>query len=166
MEIWKDIQGYEGLYQVSSLGQVRNVKTGRIRVLCKHRDGYLKINLTKNGKTKTFMVHRLVANAFIPNKNNLPQVNHKDENKINNSVDNLEWCTAEYNTNYGSRTERATLNSNKSIKVCAINLTTGDKYFFNSISECVRELSLNNSCVKDCIHGKQKTHRGYRFEVV
>lgn len=116
-EEWKDIKGYEGLYQVSNLGRVRSlsryVKHRTIYILkgklLKQRTrgkGYLAVTLCKNSKLKHYYVHRLVAEAFIPNPNNLPQVNHKDENKSNNCVDNLEWCDDKYNTNYGTRNER------------------------------------------------------------
>lgn len=111
-EIWKDIIGYEGLYQVSSLGRVRSLDRydsnnhflkGRILKLSANGKGYLKVALNSNGKAKTYSVHRLVLQSFIPNPDNLPQVNHKDENKTNNNVDNLEWCDNSYNLNYGTR---------------------------------------------------------------
>lgn len=105
MEIWKDIKGYEGLYQASNLGRVKSFHTNfNSKGYLKPRlskDGYYSVTLYKNGKSKQFKVHRLVAEAFVPNSDNLPQVNHKDENKLNNNVDNLEWCTAKYNINYG-----------------------------------------------------------------
>ena len=102
-EIWKNIEGYEGKYQVSNLGQVKSM-IGQEKVLHpkKHRNGYLQIGLHKDKKRKTMYIHRLVAQAFIPNPENLQQVNHKDENPSNNSMDNLEWCTAKYNMNYGN----------------------------------------------------------------
>ena len=110
-EIWKDIEGYEGRYQVSNFGNVKSLNykhTGEEKIMqsCKDKIGYLHIKLFMNGKPKMYKVHRLVAQAFIPNSNNYPQVNHKDENKINNNVNNLEWCTAKYNSNFGTRKER------------------------------------------------------------
>jgi hypothetical protein len=125
-EIWKDIEGYEGLYQVSNLGRVRslarlstrpNPRTGKPmtymlkeRILSgkNHSAGYFSIHLYKYGKGKMFLLHRLVAMAFVPNPNNLPEVNHKDEDKRNNRADNLEWCTQSYNVNYGSGVQRMT----------------------------------------------------------
>ena len=118
MEEWRDIKGYEGAYQVSSYGRIRSLdriverKTGNYkhkgRILKQNDDthGYLKVNLTKHDKKKTFKVHRLVAQAFIPNPNNYTVINHKDENKTNNKVENLEWCTSKYNNNYGTIQKR------------------------------------------------------------
>ena len=110
-EMWKDIPGYERLYQVSNLGNVRSLnynRTGEIKLLKQIPDkgGYKTIQLCKNGKPKHCKIHRLVAMAFIPNPNNLPAVNHKDENPSNNNVNNLEWCTIAYNNNYGTKKER------------------------------------------------------------
>ena len=120
-EIWKDIKGYEGLYQISNKGRVKSLrrairvaeKLGGFRVkgerILLHdvgKFGYHRVHLLKNHKGKHLLVHRLVADAFIDNPMNLPQINHKDENKGNNVVSNLEWCTAKYNSNYGDRTER------------------------------------------------------------
>ena len=106
-EIWKNIDGYEGKYQVSNFGQVKSM-IGQEKVLHpkKHRNGHLQIGLHKDKKRKTMYIHRLVAQAFIPNPDNLPCVNHKDENPNNNNVDNLEWCTQKYNCNYGTRVDR------------------------------------------------------------
>ena len=112
MEEWKYIEGYEGLYQVSNYGRVRSLfyrKKNQVQLLKlrKVTKGYLQVALWKNRKRKDFMVHKLVAEAFIPNPNNYPQINHKDEDKTNNCVENLEWCTNEYNHNYGTRNIRA-----------------------------------------------------------
>lgn len=107
---WKDIQGYEGKYQISNLGEVRSLnykRTGNKKILIPATTykGYKSITLNKNGK-KTFFIHRLVAIHFIPNPNNYPIINHKDENPSNNLYINLEWCTAKYNNNYGTRNQR------------------------------------------------------------
>lgn len=119
IEIWKDIEGYEGLYEVSSYGRVRSLQRtrkgsyGSIRIVYEKilnhkidKDGYHTVSLSKEGKMKYIRVHRLVAQAFIPNPDNLPQVNHRDEDKSNNCVENLEWCDAKYNSNYGTAKER------------------------------------------------------------
>lgn len=114
-EVWKDVAGYEGLYQVSNLGRVASLE--RITSKGVHvpykllsqsndKDGYKKVGLYKDGKVEVGRVHRLVATAFIPNPYNYPVINHKDENKQNNVVDNLEWCTVKYNANYGTAIQR------------------------------------------------------------
>ena len=100
MEVWKDIKGYEGLYHISNLGRVKTVRKNYIKKLYERPDGYTQVCLCKKGKVTTRRIHILVAKAFIPNPLNLPEVNHKDENKTNNCVDNLEWCNTTYNKNY------------------------------------------------------------------
>ena len=112
MEEWKDIIGYEGLYEVSTYGRVRS-KGKIINPWIQH--GYKSVGLWKNKKCKKHRVHRLVAMAFIPNPNNYPQINHKDEDKSNNNVKNLEWCTQSYNNSYGNRCKKMlqTYNQNK-----------------------------------------------------
>ena len=118
-EIWRPIEGYEGLYEVSNTGRVRSVdryvKTcygsyrlykGKVLSLVITSYGYFVVSLHFNGKQNTIKVHRIVAQAFIPNPDNLPEVNHKDEVKTNNNVDNLEWCDSKYNNSYGSKIER------------------------------------------------------------
>ena len=109
IEIWKDIEGYKGLYQISNYGNVKSLnynKTGKERILKPKKNIYLQIMLHQNAKVKYFYIHRLVATAFILNPKNYPCVNHKDENKQNNHVDNLEWCTYQYNNTYGTKPER------------------------------------------------------------
>ena len=106
IEEFRDIPGYEGLYEVSNLGRVRSLETERILKPSKNTWGYLFVSLYKNGIKKAVRIHRLVALAFIPNPDNLPCINHKDEDKTNNTVDNLEWCDDKYNANYGTRNER------------------------------------------------------------
>ena len=113
-EIWRPVMGYEGFYEVSNQGRVRSVdrydnnnhfRKGELMNLF-YGCGYLRVIFSKNGIVKKHLVHRLVAQAFIPNPLSLPQVNHIDENKSNNNVDNLEWCTAKYNINYGLRSKK------------------------------------------------------------
>ena len=113
MEEWKSIPGYEGLYEISSYGRVKSLEISYVRkngvmdhkpeIILKPKNngkGYSVVCLYKNKKHKYCLIHRLVAQTFIPNPDNLPMINHKDEDKTNNSVDNLEWCTAKYNSNY------------------------------------------------------------------
>ena len=121
MEEWKDIKGYEGLYQISNTGLVKRIpsikcKTERILRQGTQKAGYNYVNLSKDNKIHTKRVHRLVAEAFISNPNNLPEVNHKDEDKSNNNVENLEWCTREYNLNYGTRSEKFSRTRGKAIQ--------------------------------------------------
>ena len=102
MEVWKDIEGYEGKYQISNKGNVKSLNyrnSGRSQNLVPkvNNAGRLWVELASNGKTKPMLIHRLVAMAFIPNPNNYPQINHKDENVKNNHAGNLEWCTGDYN---------------------------------------------------------------------
>lgn len=118
MEIWKDIENYSGSYQISSLGRVKSLErdidcgTGKRRIKEKIKNGFLSDNgyltvcLSKGPKKKTFLIHRLVATSFIPNPDNLLQINHIDEVKTNNNIENLEWCTVGYNINYGTANER------------------------------------------------------------
>ena len=136
-EYWKPVVGYEGLYEVSNWGRVKSIK--RIvksprgyRTVCertlkptKDSHGYLCVSLYKEGKMKFVKIHRLVAEAFLDNPDNLPQINHKDEDKTNNHVNNLEWCDAKYNSNYGTRTERLSksqINGKRSKIVIQYNL--------------------------------------------
>lgn len=105
-EIFKDILGYEGLYQVSNLGNVKSMYTNKILSAATKKRGYQYVNLYKDKLSKMHQIHRLVATAFIPNPNNLPIVNHKDEDPTNNKAENLEWCTHTYNINYGTATKK------------------------------------------------------------
>lgn len=124
-QVWKDIQGFEGLYEVSNFGNVRSLKYGKIKYLKPADDGngYYFVNLSKNGIVKNFKIHRLVANAFIPNPNNLPQINHKDEDKTNNKANNLEWCNNQYNTRYSNSKQVMGISENgrKTILLGAVN---------------------------------------------
>ncbi len=136
MEIWKHIAGYEGLYWVSNLGRVKNAE--KVLKLTPNKKGYQRVGLHKNGKIKTVYVHRLVAEAFVPNNNNLPQVNHKDENKSNNNADNLEWCTSLYNNTYGDKNERA--NETKRQRGLCSNLNSKKR-----IKEIFEEMAISST---------------------
>lgn len=103
-EIWKEIESYNGFYKISNKGKVINKYGKLIKPII--QNGYVYVHLCKNYNDKCVLLHRLVAIHFIPNPDNLPEVNHKDENKLNNEAPNLEWCTAKYNSNYGTRNER------------------------------------------------------------
>lgn len=161
-EIWKDIKEYEGLYQVSNLGRVKRVTTGRILKGRKNKAGYLLVGLCKSSVSSTKTLHRLVAQAFIPNPENKPEVNHIDENKTNNMVFNLEWMTTKENINHGTRNERAS--KTKNIPIIAINLKTGESTDFCSGKECARQLGLHHSHITDVIKGKRRQTGGYTFK--
>lgn len=145
-EIWKDIKGYEGLYQVSNLGRIKRLKgyrckTERILSSSKGAHGYRRISLSKDGIRPTFLVHRLVAEAFLPNPDNLSTVNHKDEDKTNNRVDNLEWMSCKENINYGTGIQRR---ADK--RSFAVNQYTLDGVFirqWNSAEEASKVLNIN-----------------------
>src|SRR5699024_3977580 len=140
-EIWKDIEGYEGIYQVSNLGRVKRVTTGRILKSGKNRGGYLYINLCKQGVVSNKIIHRLVEQAFIPNPENKSDINHIDEDKTNNTVTNLEWTTRKENLNHGTHNDR--VSKTLSIQIIATNIKTGDSTEFYSCKECARQLELN-----------------------
>ena len=156
-EIWKDILGYEGLYQVSNLGRVKSLKYGKEKILKprKNTKGYLSIKLYKNGLKKTYYVHRLTAQTFIPNPNDLTEINHKDEDKENNRVENLEWCDRKYNNNYGTRTVKCS-------KLVLQFTKTGE--FVNewkSTMDVERNLGYDHSKISACCNGKRKS--AYNF---
>lgn len=162
------VYDYTGLYEVSNLGRVRSLnymKTGDIQILKlnKNNRGYLVISLSKNGKRKQFFVHRLVATAFITNNNNLTDVNHKNEIKTDNRVENLEWTTHKDNINYGTRTKRIVKIRSK--KVMAISLTEKKVIVFQSINQAYR-FRFSKSSVGICCREKQKSYKGYYWRYI
>ena len=167
--IWKDVEGYEGLYQVSNTGLVRSFyqdKKGKLLTLVKDKGGYLRARLYKNKKQTSFLVHRLVALAFIPNPENKTTVNHKDENKLNNFVDNLEWATTAENNLYGlhcQKISKALKNREDTSKKIRC-IETGEIY--PSISEAARKNGAHFAAVSRVCHGRQKTANGLHWEFV
>ena len=170
-EIWKDIEGYEGLYQVSNLGRVKSLnynRTKKEKILKprSNKDGYLRVVLYKEGKSKQYLVHRLVAQAFIPNPDNKPQVNHKDDNKTNNKVENLEWVTSKENANYGTRNKRSaksrTNDKKRSKPIYGINVKTNEKIEFPSTMEAERN-GFNHGNIVKCLKGRKNSHKGYKW---
>lgn len=162
MEIWKDIEGYEGLYKISNFGRIkslpRNTTIKKEKILKQlKRNGYLYVKLCNNGDIKSFSVHRLVALSFLKNPNNFDYVNHKDENKYNNKVENLEWCSQKYNINYGSRNIRVA--KKLSTPICQYDLEGNFIKKWDSIQEAIRE--YNNYHISSCLKYKRKTACGF-----
>lgn len=154
MEVWKDIKDFEGLYMISDLGNVKSFYRNKLLKLKKDKDGYSHINLYKNKKQYTLKVHRLVAQAFIPNVNNYKEINHKDENKANNVVDNLEWCTRKYNNNYNNKNQSISKRFNQ------YDLDGNFIATYNSTMEATRKLGISRN-ISSCCLGKLKSCGGY-----
>lgn len=161
-EIWKDIEDYEGFYQVSNFGRVKRVTTGRILKGTTDKDGYALVLLSKHNTPSMRITHRLVAQAFIPNPEHKPEVNHIDEDKTNNRVDNLEWSTRKENCNHGTRNAR--LGKSNSIPIIATNIKTGKVTAFSSCAECARRLSLNAGNISSTLKGRLKQTKGFTFK--
>lgn len=166
-EIWKSIAGYEGLYEVSDKGRVKSLKYGKERILKLGKDtvGYLYANLWKNGHGKNLLVHRLVAEAFIPNPNNLGTINHKDEVKTNNTVSNLEWMSKKDNLNYGTRNKRIAEANSKQVQM--FDKQTGELLTtFPSNNEAERATGVAHQSIGKCCLGKLKSAGGYIWRYV
>lgn len=177
MEIWKPIKGYEGLYEVSNLGRVKSLPrrgTYGIEHILKpspNKKGYPQVQLCKNSEYCPKRVHRLVAENFIPNPDNLPQVNHIDGNKLNNNVENLEWCTNEYNYKHSikmglRKNAYKNLTGSKHYKSVIVNQFTLDNKFVKTwlcVRDIERELGFNNRNICACCRGKRPTAYGYKW---
>ena len=155
MEEWRDIKGYKGKYQVSNTGNVKSLNynnTGKEKIMKPqdNGDGYLFVQLCKDGKVKNCRINRLVAQAFLPNPNNLPEVNHKDENSKNNNVENLEWCSRQYNVDYSL-----------SKAVIGIDKVSGLILEFPSTREAERQTGISKGNICGCLKARQKSAGGY-----
>ena len=166
LEVWKSIEGYTGLYEISNRGRVcalqkckrgkhGSVHTTKTKVLKGYvnKMGYQKVILTKDGERKDFLIHRLVAMAFIPNPFNFPYINHKDENKINNVANNLEWCDTNYNLNYGTRNQRI---SNSKYRPVVLIDKDGREMIFTSTKEASGYLNTTNDTIYNAIYRQSK----------
>lgn len=182
-EIWKPVKGFEGFYEVSTYGNVRSCD----RTVFVHKSGkehratrkgkilkkwvaveYYHVTFSKDGKIYAPFVHKLVAETFIPNPNELRTVNHKDENKLNNQVDNLEWCTQVYNRNYGHSEEKRlksfmrSKESHKTFMKAAVQCDMDGNAIkiYKPISDVEKD-GFKYTCVINCCKGKRKSHKGY-----
>lgn len=199
-EEWKDIQGYEGLYQVSNLGRVKSLERSVVigwgakrlfkeKILkdsVNNKNGYVYVGLHKNGKTRSARVHRLVALEFLENRDNLPAVNHKNEIKTDNHVENLEWCDSKYNNNYGNHMKKIventdyakrTLNTNyhtearekqlrgliEKQKIPCYGIKDDKMIRFSSNAEAARYIGGQSAHVQEVLKGRRKTHKGWIF---
>ena len=159
MALYKDVKGYEGLYLISSDGDVISLKHDQPKTLkagLRGRDGlfYEFVSLSKNGENKNFSVHRLVAEAFLENEDCLPEVNHKDKNTLNNCVENLEWCTKQYNIDY-SKSKRVE------------QFEDGEKIAeYKSIAEASRQTGIKRTAINNNLTGWSETAGGYVWKYV
>ena len=159
MEKWKTVNNYEN-YAISTYGRLR--KNNKIIKPIKCSNGYLEYALWHNGKRKVVLAHRLVAEHFIDNIDNLPEVNHKDENKNNNNVHNLEWCTSKYNSNYGSRNKKCRdCNKNSFKNVVQYDLNGRFVNKFECIADAARAVNGDSSFISRTCKGLSKTAYGY-----
>lgn len=184
-EVWKDVVGYEGYYQVSNLGRVKRLSRhitdkngvtrywkGKVITQTPNPDGYLMCILSKDGKSNLYGVHRLVAKAFIPNPKQLPVVNHKDENKTNNNNHNLEWCTIAYNNSYGKRinemkTSVGFIARHQKHRKPVEKYTVGGEFVerFTSLKEAYESSpEYSKAGIAHCCTGRLKTYKGFKWK--
>ena len=172
-EVWRDVLGYEGLYQVSNLGRVKSLsrKAGYVFLREKimkptlGKNGYFSVILSFNMKTKRVYIHRLVAEAFVPNPNGYSYVNHKDECKTNNVSWNLEWCTHNYNLNYGTHNKRLSESKKDKHTKPILQLTTDGSVVkeWDSIKEAAKQNGLRPCNISAVLHGYQTTCGGFKW---
>lgn len=175
-EIWKDIEGYEGYYQVSNLGRVKSVERfvdngygprGAVRSIKekilkqgKTNKGYCFVILCKNSTKNNVLVHRVVAKAFIPNPNNLPEINHKSENKAENFVENIEWCSKKYNCNYGHRNRKKIHTMRHLIQM---DLSCNEIMIWFSCAACQKETGFDSAFLRKAANGQTPTAYGFKW---
>ena len=173
MEVWKPINDYEDYYEVSNYGRFKSLKRGIILHPYKQKDGYLLIDLFKDGVRNTKLAHRVVAETFIDNPNNLPCVNHKDEIKDNNNVANLEWCDYSYNNSYGSKTERIRTTKKEKYKdvddryhgykIVAYDYNGNMIGYYTSILEASKQLGINRTTISEALRLRDGKTTKYDF---
>lgn len=166
-EVWKEIPGFEGKYMASNYGRIKSIiHKEHILKQLKTKDGYMSLKLVrKDFSVKRFGVHRLVAMAFLDNPNNFPMVNHKDEDKTNNCVSNLEWCDAKYNINYGTGIKRRAIQVQRKVEMLDKN-TNEVIRMFDSVGEASDFVGVTIACISNtCSNydGHHKTCRGYKW---
>ena len=176
MEIWKPVIGYENYYEVSNKGRIRSLdrvtlfKDGKTRKFCgkiislraMNNSGYLTVGLHDTGKQKTFLVHRIVAEAFIENPNGYKEINHIDQNKLNNDVSNLEWCTHKENVNHGDEIERGAIKQRRCFR--QLDMDGNLIKVWNGFKKMQRETGFERKSVYECCIGKRESYKGYRWE--
>ena len=155
-ERWRDIDGFEGRYRISDHGRVFSLLSKKLLNIYTNSHGYQCVYLYLDGHYKNFKVHRLVAVAFVPNPYNLPQVNHKNEDKTYNYYTNLEWCSAAYNNNYGTRTLRAAITNARPVVCIETNI------IYWGAREAARQVGIHNH-ISECCNGKRKSCGGYHW---
>ena len=151
-EVWKSIENYENIYEVSNLGNVRNILLKQDMAKIDTKTRYLKVSLSKDGQQKHFSIHRLVAKAFIENPNNYDVVNHKDSNYLNNCAENLEWCTNQYNVDYS-----------KAVPVAEYSLNNKLKKIYKSRAEASRFTGVSQGNISQCCNGNRETAGGSKW---
>lgn len=162
-EEWMPVAGFEGLYEISNFGNVKSLCAGRwgytiMRKPVPDKDGYLTVNLKKNGKYKSAKIHRLVAQAFLENPNDFPEVNHKDEDKTNNRVDNLEWCTRKYNQNYNGHPK---IYCKPVVKMTDDGEVVGQ---YDSVTAAEKANGIKKGCISAVLTGRRKRTGGFRWQ--
>lgn len=164
IERWAKIEEYDGDYSVSNYGRIRNNETGKLLKPCIVSNGYLAVTLKKQRKRKSVRIHRLVAKAFLANPEGFPQVNHKDENKRNNCIENLEWCDCGYNINHGTAIERRSKKRSKPVA----QITSSGKVIktYDSIRGAERKTGIQNSHISECCRGIIQLAGGYEWRYV
>lgn len=158
-EIWKPIKGFEGEYEISNFGRVKSLKSNIIMRQYEYRGGYLEVHLRQHSKKYHKKIHRLVSEAFLPNPNNYPEVNHKDENKKNNRFDNLEWCTHQYNNTYNGKH----IKHGEKVRKPVIQYDLEGNFIkeFISQTEASKQTGIIQGAISNCANGYQKQAGGF-----